>query len=663
MVPDSVDGVQQLLDSGAYICDRQLATVVFLALVHQRPLFLEGEPGVGKTEIAKVLAHTLDRRLVRLQCYEGLDTSTAPSTSGTWPSSCVEIRFAEAAGDAERAALTATDLYDSRFLIERPLLQALRPHAWGGRLCCSSTSWTAPTSPSRPSCWSCSRTSRSPFPELGVPSAAADRPIVFITSQPHPRGPRRAEAPLPLPLGGLPLGRSGGSWTSCAPSASPAPPSASRHQVVAFVHGAARASSSSRTPAWPSPSTGLNALLALDAQVAARPRDRSMPDARRACSSTRTTSRSIRGPEAARSLVDARWPPGCGPLSVHHASGQTKQDLGGAPRLAENVVALRPASCVAPGMVVGTGQVLDAILALDAHGRLEASREEVYGALHSRLREPPPTRSSSSTWASTGLLAGPVLGQPGAVCCLLPPNKDGRGGNAQEAGLPRRLKEAWQGPGPRSRPTNRPGLPPPPNRDRHRLQHGHLQPPTRNGCGSMDFEQMTAAAEAGRASRRSCSAHALSLEARCPAPPHPRRANRGSRIDLRRTLSQPRMRTFGEPLSLARYLRAAHPSRRRWWSCCDVSGSMERYSRMMLHFLHALTNDRDRVAHLHLRHPAHQHQPLPAASGTRTVALRRGDPRRSGTSPAAPGIGTSLADLQPGAGRGGCWVRAPSCSC
>ncbi|MBX2803463.1 MAG: MoxR family ATPase [Myxococcales bacterium] len=121
VVPDSVDGVLELLASGDYICDRQLATVVFLALTHQRPLFLEGEPGVGKTEIAKVLAATLSRRLVRLQCYEGLDTASAVYEWNV-AQQLLEIRLA----DQQQGRLSAADLYDRRFLIERPLLQALR---------------------------------------------------------------------------------------------------------------------------------------------------------------------------------------------------------------------------------------------------------------------------------------------------------------------------------------------------------------------------------------------------------------------------------------------------------------------------------------------------------------------------------------------------------
>ena len=121
-LPASVDETLALLSGGNYVGERSLATVLFLALKLGRPLFLEGEAGVGKTEIAKVLAETLGRRLVRLQCYEGLDIAAAVY-EWNYPRQMVEIRVAEAAGAGDRASLT-NDIFDERFLIERPLLQA-----------------------------------------------------------------------------------------------------------------------------------------------------------------------------------------------------------------------------------------------------------------------------------------------------------------------------------------------------------------------------------------------------------------------------------------------------------------------------------------------------------------------------------------------------------
>ncbi len=124
-LPSSVDEAHELLAKGRYVADRSLATVLYLALPRQRPLFLEGEAGVGKTEIAKVLAEVLGRRLLRLQCYEGLDVSSAVY-EWNYPRQMVEIRIAEAAGERDRESLS-TDIFDEKFLIERPLLQALRP--------------------------------------------------------------------------------------------------------------------------------------------------------------------------------------------------------------------------------------------------------------------------------------------------------------------------------------------------------------------------------------------------------------------------------------------------------------------------------------------------------------------------------------------------------
>jgi len=121
--PDSVDTVLDLLSTHDYIADRALATCVFLALRLGRPLFLEGEAGVGKTEIAKVLARALGRPLERLQCYEGLDLASA-AYDWNHARQMVEIRLAEAAGEADRSRL-GRDLYSEAFLIRRPLLRAV----------------------------------------------------------------------------------------------------------------------------------------------------------------------------------------------------------------------------------------------------------------------------------------------------------------------------------------------------------------------------------------------------------------------------------------------------------------------------------------------------------------------------------------------------------
>ncbi|MGL5116308.1 MAG: AAA family ATPase [Beijerinckiaceae bacterium] len=122
-VPASIDATVDLLASASYIAERSLATVVFLALRMGRPLFLEGEAGVGKTEIAKVLASSLGRRLIRMQCYEGLDVSSSVY-EWNYAGQMMAIRLAEAAGDRDRATLQS-DIFSDRYLIKRPLLQAL----------------------------------------------------------------------------------------------------------------------------------------------------------------------------------------------------------------------------------------------------------------------------------------------------------------------------------------------------------------------------------------------------------------------------------------------------------------------------------------------------------------------------------------------------------
>jgi MoxR-like ATPase len=122
-LPPSIDTVCELLKTQGYIADRALSTVVFLALKMGRPLFLEGEAGVGKTEIAKVLAAALGRRLIRLQCYEGLDVNAAVY-EWNYSAQMIEIRLAEAAGELDRERL-GHDIFSERFLTKRPLLQAL----------------------------------------------------------------------------------------------------------------------------------------------------------------------------------------------------------------------------------------------------------------------------------------------------------------------------------------------------------------------------------------------------------------------------------------------------------------------------------------------------------------------------------------------------------
>lgn len=122
-LPESIDATVDLLTEADYVSDRSLATVAYLSMKMGRPIFLEGEAGVGKTEIAKVLAQTLGRPLVRLQCYEGLDTASAVY-EWNYARQMLEIRLAEAAGETDREKL-AKGIFTEEFLIRRPLLQAL----------------------------------------------------------------------------------------------------------------------------------------------------------------------------------------------------------------------------------------------------------------------------------------------------------------------------------------------------------------------------------------------------------------------------------------------------------------------------------------------------------------------------------------------------------
>ena len=198
-LPVTIDDTQALLGGAGYVAGRGLATVVFLALKLGRPLFLEGEAGVGKTEIAKALAQALGRRLIRLQCYEGLDAASAVY-EWNFPAQMVAIRTAEAEGAADRHALTE-ELFSERFLIRRPLLEAMQPQD-GGPPVLLIDELDRTDEPFEAFLLEALSDFQVTIPELGTIQrrGAADR---HPHLEPHPRGARRAEAALPLPLGRL----------------------------------------------------------------------------------------------------------------------------------------------------------------------------------------------------------------------------------------------------------------------------------------------------------------------------------------------------------------------------------------------------------------------------------------------------------------------------
>jgi MoxR-like ATPase len=175
---ESVDEIAELLRGGDYVADRSLATALFLSLRLERPLFLEGEAGVGKTEVAKVLADRLGRRLIRLQCYEGLDVASAVY-EWSYARQMIAIRLAEAAGTVDTSALER-DIYDDRFLLERPLLSALRPDPRGAPVLLIDE-LDRTDEPFEAFLLELLSDFQITIPEIGTVRAAA-RPIVVITS-------------------------------------------------------------------------------------------------------------------------------------------------------------------------------------------------------------------------------------------------------------------------------------------------------------------------------------------------------------------------------------------------------------------------------------------------------------------------------------------------
>ena len=183
-LPGSVDDTLALLGRGEYVADHGLATALYLALALGRPLLLEGEAGVGKTEIAKVLSRTLGRTLIRLQCYEGLDQAAAVY-EWDYARQMIEIRLAEAGGRVAASTgmdALARDIFSVRFLIKRPLLQALAPHP-GGAPVLLIDELDRTDEPFEAYLLEVLSDFQITIPELGAgPVRAAERPIVVLTS-------------------------------------------------------------------------------------------------------------------------------------------------------------------------------------------------------------------------------------------------------------------------------------------------------------------------------------------------------------------------------------------------------------------------------------------------------------------------------------------------
>ena len=250
-LPASIEAVQQMLAGENYVCGRALATVVFLSLKLGRPLFLEGEAGVGKTEIAKAIAAALGRRLIRLQCYEGLDAASAVY-EWNFAEQMIAIRTAEAAGGADRDVLKS-ELFTEDYLIERPLLAAMRPQA-GGAPVLLIDELDRTDEPFEAFLLEALSDFQVTIPELGTVKAP-EPPIVILTSnrtrEVHDALKRRCLYHWST------TPRSTARWRSCAPARpTPPRPSAARSWPSS---SACAPRICSRNPAWPKPSTGPSA--------------------------------------------------------------------------------------------------------------------------------------------------------------------------------------------------------------------------------------------------------------------------------------------------------------------------------------------------------------------------------------------------------------------
>jgi uncharacterized protein with von Willebrand factor type A (vWA) domain len=568
-LPATIDDTAVLLARGSYVADRPLATALFLALKLGRPLFLEGEAGTGKTEIAKVLSDTLGRRLVRLQCYEGLDVASAVY-EWNYQRQMLEIRLAEVSGAGSDRESLSQDIFNERFLIRRPLLQALESDAAGPPILLIDE-LDRTDEPFEAFLLEVLSDFQVTIPELGT--IRAEQPPSWSYQQPHPRDPRRAQAPLLLPLGRLPQRER---ELEILRVRVPGVEQRLSRQIVAFVQdlGAATCSSS---PAWPRRSTGPGR--------SPRSTRSSYPPARQR-HAWHVAEVPGRHPEDPGQR--GREDPGRGQHAADRgrpreagrgARAMPQPDPPGAAsgRFARNVMHFARALRAA-GLPVGPGRVVEALHALEAVGF--GRRDDLYWTLHSvfvsrRDQFPLFDQCFHIFWRDPQLLE--------RMMQLLLPQLQGDQPPSEEAEVNRRVAEAMA-------PERRPGRGGDDDDEEEEPVEvdAVLTYSARELLQAKDFEQMTA--EELAQARREIARLRLPIM-QVPDPPlRPRPARLA--VDLRRTLAAT-LRGGGHGIDLARKEpRRRHPP---LVILCDISGSMSRYSRMLLLFMHTVTNDRDRV--------------------------------------------------------------------
>ena len=552
-----------LLDRHDYLADRRLATSVFLALRMGRPLFLEGEAGVGKTEIAKVLATALGKRLVRLQCYEGLDVASAVY-EWNYPRQMIEIRLAESAGQHDREAL-AHDIFTPRFLLKRPILEALAPED-GVPPVLLIDELDRADEPFEAYLLEVLADFQVTIPELG-PIVAAAPPIVVITSnrtrEIHDAIKRRC---LYHWLGYPDAERE----LAIVRRKCPGVPEALAREIVAFTQRV-RALDLFKAPGIAETLDWAEALTLLD-RVALDPQ--AIADTAGVLLKYQDDIGAL-GPEVvAKLLAEAR---AAGQRVTERPHAGTMPPAGivaAAPsgRVAENIVhfvrVLRAA-----GLPVGTAHTLAAQEAAVAVGIAEREdfRAALAAVLVSRYEHLPVFEQAFDLfWQDPRLLQ--------RVLASFAPAGEVAGERDPEQEIAARIAQAML---------------PAPSLPERKAAGGTDHEPAftfspREVLQHRDFETMTADELA--------AVKTMLGELRLPLPELPTRrtvaAARGHRVDLRATLRRATGAAGAlSPLRWRRRGRRTPPL----VILCDISGSMDRYARMLLHFLHAITGDHDRV--------------------------------------------------------------------